>query len=263
MRGDDLQNTLRELLSQSLTEEKALPSDFSDKMSCYGALLLEWNERMNLTAITDPKEVVEKHFLDSLSPLKAIREALLLPKKGAAGAGAVDVPSLIDIGTGAGFPGMILAAALPDVQVTLLDSLTKRLTFLDAVKQELGLSNVTLVNARAEEAAHERAHRERYDVAVARAVAGLNVLLEYTGGYVKSGGKLFAYKGPRFAEELEMAKAAMKILSMKHAATIDASREGEERYIGVFEKTVSWDQKPATLQYPRKQSKIKHQPLSF
>ena len=147
------------------------PENLAEKLSVYLDMLREWNGRMDLTAVTDDEETVDKHFIDSLTGLKTglITEGV----------------SLIDVGTGAGFPGLVLAAARPDLQVTLLDSQAKRLSFLEAVGQALRLNNIRLVHARAEDGARRKELRERFDFAVARALAPLNILCEYLIPYVR------------------------------------------------------------------------------
>ena len=168
-------------LLSHLLEAQGTPADAVqlERLDVYARLLVEWNEKMNLTAITDPYGVTVKHMADSLQILP------LLP------AGAF---SLIDVGTGAGFPGVPVAVMRPDCRVTLLDGLNKRLVFLETVCRELGLNTVR-VHARAEEAARQSAHREQYDVATARAVARLPVLCEYCLPFVKVGGQFIAMKG--------------------------------------------------------------------
>ena len=159
----------------------------------YCQLLQEWNQRMNLTAITDDQGVAEKHFLDSLLPLTLWE----LPR------GA----RLIDVGTGAGFPAVPIKLLRPDIQITLLDSLQKRLTFLEAVCSQLGIQ-AELLHARAEDAGRDPARRERYDVATSRAVAGMDLLAEYCLPLVRPGGVLLALKGSGGAAEAQ-AGAAM------------------------------------------------------
>lgn len=215
-----------------------------DQFERYCSLLAEWNERMNLTAITEPKEVAVKHFLDSLAGGELLK--------------AAEGANVIDVGTGAGFPGVPLKIAFPEIRLTLLDSLQKRVTFLQEVTEQLGLAGVTCLHGRAEDAAHEGALREQFDVAVSRAVASLPVLLEYCSGYVKKGGIFMAYKGPGLEDELKEAEKAMKILHMKHKTTLRAQLPmGEfDHLVAIFEKNGN-----LSLKYPRKQSKIKKEKL--
>ncbi len=165
----------------------------------YHSLLAEWNEHMNLTGDTTFSSAIDRLYLDSLAPLAL---------EGAFPQGA----SLIDVGTGAGFPGLPLAIARPDLQVMLLDSLNKRLKFLSAVVEELGLTNVRLCHARAEDAGRDPAHRERYDRAVARAVAPLPVLCELLLPMVRPGGEMLCYKGPAAQEEWQAGQKAAHLV---------------------------------------------------
>lgn len=217
-----------------------------EQFETYCRLLVEWNEKMNLTAITEPREVATKHFLDSLAGWSELPLADGRPL------------SLIDVGTGAGFPGIPLKIAFPQVRLTLLDSLQKRVNFLQAVTDELELTDVTCLHGRAEDMAHEEGLREQFDVAAARAVAALPVLLEYCGGYVKKGGILMAYKGPGLEAELLEAEAALKVLKMRHRKTVRAQLPDDEldHLVAIFEKTGN-----LSLKYPRKQSKIKKEKL--
>lgn len=165
-----------------------------DKFAC---LLVEWNQKMNLTGITEPEEIVRKHFVDSLSLL-----------------GCVDMKEnacVIDVGTGAGFPGVPLLIARPDLKVTLLDSLRKRLTFLEAVLDEIGLS-AQLVHSRSEEAGRDPSYREQFDYATARAVAALPVLAEYCLPFVREDGSFIVMKGRDSAEEQAAATRAIPLL---------------------------------------------------
>lgn len=167
----------------------------------YYEILVEWNSFMNLTGITEYEEVVQKHFVDSLVLSKAID---------------VDqIESLIDVGTGAGFPGIPLKIAYPHLQVTLLDSLQKRIKFLDEVVNQLGLENVETIHGRAEDFAKPSMKRESYDVCVSRAVANLSSLSEYCLPYVKLGGCFIPYKSGKVDEELAEAKKAVFLLGGK------------------------------------------------
>ena len=219
-----------------------------EKLDIYARLLVEWNEKMNLTAITDPVGIAVKHFADSLTA------APLLP----------DGPfSLIDVGTGAGFPGVPLALLRSDCQLTLLDSLNKRLVFLETVCREVDLP-VTLIHARAEEGGQNPDLREKYDVACARAVAALPTLSEYCLPFVKVGGRFIALKGPDADRELEDARRGVGVLGGKivgvdalilPAQPMDGVEPMERRILRIDKVKHT----PAT--YPRHGSKIKKNPL--
>ena len=174
----------------------------SDKMLAdfqkYKEILVEWNQKMNLTGIEDEKEVFIKHFLDSIS---AVSKGYI--KNGM---------SLIDVGTGAGFPGMPLRISLPDLKVTLLDSLNKRVDFLKQVCDKLKINNVTAIHGRAEDFAKQKEYREQFDYVVSRAVANLTVLSEYCLPYVKEDGYFLPYKSGDIKEEAANSKKAVKIL---------------------------------------------------
>lgn len=168
----------------------------------YYEMLVEWNEFMNLTAITDYDEVMKKHFVDSLSLIKTYDVS--------------KEKSIIDVGTGAGFPGLALKIAYPNLQVTLLDSLNKRIKFLDEVIAELGLVGVQTVHGRAEDLAKPDKLREKFDLCVSRAVANLTSLSEYCLPFVKVGGEFISYKSEKINEEMEQAKKAISILGGKY-----------------------------------------------
>lgn len=165
----------------------------------YMNLMLEWNEKINLTAITEPKEVILKHFVDSLTIIKYLNKE----------------EKVIDVGTGAGFPGIPLNIMKNDCNYTLLDSLNKRITFLNEVINDLELKNINTIHSRVEEAGKNKKHRESYDIATSRAVASLNILLEYLLPLVKVGGKCICMKGSNVEEEIELAKNAIKVLGGK------------------------------------------------
>ena len=168
------------------------------QFSVYNEMLLDWNTRMNLTALTAPEDVAVKHIIDSLTAYDA---ALFDGAR-----------TLIDVGTGAGLPGIPLAVYVPHLTVTLLDALNKRVRFLTEVTAAMGLQNVRCIHARAEEAARTAEHRAAYDIAVSRAVARLPVLLEYTLPFVRVGGTLLALKGRAYAEEQKEARRAAEVL---------------------------------------------------
>lgn len=164
----------------------------------YYELLTEWNLRMNLTAITEYNDVMKKHFVDSLSLVRAYDLS-----------GCI---SVIDVGTGAGFPGLALKIAFPDLKMTLLDSLNKRIQFLDAVIADLGLSDIETVHGRAEDFAKPGKLRESFDLCVSRAVANLSTLSEYCLPFVKVGGEFISYKSEKIAEEMSKAQKAITLL---------------------------------------------------
>ena len=194
----------------------------AEQFQTYMELLLEWNEKMNLTAITDPDEVVEKHFLDSLTLLTWDKL-----KQGA---------KVIDVGTGAGFPGIPLKIMRPDIDLTLLDGTQKRLNFLGEVCTALKLS-ARRVHKRAEEAGLDKTMRERYDLAVARAVASLPVLAEYCLPLIKMKGHFIAMKGPGAAEGLKEAANALEILGSGDPQLLSLTLPGgEERSLVICQK---------------------------
>jgi len=194
----------------------------AEQFQTYLELLLAWNEKVNLTAITDPVEVVEKHFADSLTLLSHCKI-----RQGA---------KVIDVGTGAGFPGIPLKIMRPDLQLTLLDSLNKRLNFLGEVCSALGIE-AERIHKRAEEAGLEHRMRESYDVVTARAVAPLNVLCEYCLPLVKMKGYFLAMKGPGAKEELEQAENALEVLGGTDVELIPLSLpEAGERNIVMVQK---------------------------
>lgn len=238
-------------------EKKALLQDCCEKMGVslsegqleqfmtYLSLLLEWNEKMNLTAITEERDVVLKHFADCLSLVP------LLEWK-------ADM-QVIDVGTGAGFPGIPVKIACPAVKMTLLDSLQKRIGFLQEVASQLHLDGVTYVHSRAEDGGQNPAYREQFDLCVSRAVANLAVLAEYCLPFLKVGGRLAALKGPDAAAEVEQAAGALKKLGGRLVEIKDVEIPHTDlSHKLVFIEKVS----PTPKKYPRNAGKIKKEPLS-
>lgn len=215
-----------------------LTSEAAERLEIYGNMLLEWNEKFNLTAITEPEEVLYKHFYDCLLFFSAVPV-----QKNA---------KIIDIGAGAGFPSLVLKIARPDIDITMLDGLNKRITFLNAVLSELGL-NGTAEHLRAEEAGGDERYRERFDIACARAVASLNVLSEYCAPFVKPGGIFVSMKSGVVLEEAEGAKNAFKLLGLdKPEIIFKTLRENEKRSFIIAKKISQTPPK-----YPRTSAKIK------
>ncbi len=222
-----------------LQEYFSLTNEQVAKFEKYRDLLLEWNEKFNLTAITDPDEIEEKHFIDSLLACNYIDFS-----KG----------RLLDIGSGAGFPGVPLAIANPKLKVTLLESNGKKVTFLNEVKTQLDLDNVTVVNGRAE----DLKQRDYFDFVTARAVKQLNILAELTLPFVRVHGLLVAYKGSNAEEELNEAKSALRKLnsSVKFIKSYELPISKDNRKLLVISKA-----KPCQKKYPRNYSEIVKQPL--
>lgn len=187
----------KEKLTEKLREIQIDITDIQIKQFYdYMNLLIEWNQKINLTAIIEPDEIILKHFIDSLTINNEI-------KKG---------DKIADIGTGAGFPGIPIKILNPENEVVLIDSLNKRLIFLEEVINKLGLKNIITVHARAEEIGHNKMYREQFDIVTSRAVAKLNVLLEYMKPLTKIGGKCICLKGPNIEQEISEAKNALEIL---------------------------------------------------
>ena len=216
-----------------------LTDDMISKYDRYADLLKEWNEKINLTAITEKEEVIEKHFYDSLLLLKYIKEC----------------KTLADIGTGAGFPGMVIAIARSDIQVTLIEPTGKRCTFLNEVKKELELTNVEIINERAEDCVS--IYREIFDVVTARAVANLQILAELCIPFAKVNGMFISMKGSQGEEEALSAKHAFSELGAS-APIIekDDLLDGAKRIFVIGKKI-----KRTPMKYPRAYAKIKKKPL--
>lgn len=218
-----------------------LAQETADKYIKYMNLLVEWNDKVNLTAITEEQKIITLHFLDSITPV-----AKKLINKG---------DNVIDIGCGAGFPGLPIKFAEDGINLTLLDALAKRLKFIEEVLKETD-TQATLVHSRAEDGARDKKHREKYDVAVSRAVANMAVLCEYCLPYVKVGGKFIALKGPSVEEELKT--SAIKVLGGELEQVIDVEIPFEDlsHKIVVVKKV-----KPTPPQYPRKAGTPSKKPI--
>ena len=208
------------------------------QFAVYNEMLLDWNTRMNLTALTAPADVAVKHIIDSLTAYDA-------PLFDAAEA-------LIDVGTGAGLPGIPLAVYAPHIEVTLMDALAKRVRFLTEVTRAMGLTHTRCIHARAEEAARQKEHRAHYDIAVSRAVARMPVLLEYTLPFVRVGGSVLALKGRAYAEEAEEGKHAAQILGGGAIAARPVQLPGLDDVRAILSVV---KERPTPKTYPRRQIK--------
>ncbi|MDF2590618.1 MAG: methyltransferase GidB [Clostridia bacterium] len=215
-----------------------------DKFEVLKGLLIEWNEKINLTAITESNEVDIKHFVDSASCIATgyIR----------------DGSEVIDVGTGAGFPGLPIKILNDSLKVTLLDSLNKRIKYLEDVVNKLQLSNMKLVHSRAEDGGINKQYREKYDIALSRAVAAMNVLCEYCLPFVKVGGYFICQKGPSYKEELENAKNAIELLGgrIKEIKSYKLAYSDITHYVIIIEKV-----KQTPSNYPRKAGKPAAEPI--
>ena len=236
---------MKQILDKKLRDLSIeLNDDQKEQFIHFYKLLVEWNKVMNLTAITEPDEVVEKHFIDSLSIIKAVEMK--------------DIHTLIDIGTGAGFPGIPLKIAFPDIEITLLDSLNKRVKFLNTVIDELKLEKISALHGRAEDFAKKDDYREKYDICVSRAVANLSTLSEYCLPYVKIGGMFVPYKSGEIDEELNNSKKAVQILGGNIADVVKFQLPGTDigRSFIRINKT-----KNTPKNYPRKAGLPSKEPL--
>ena len=220
-----------------------LDDDKIKKLNLYGNLLIEWNEKINLTAITEPEDVLIKHFYDCILFFKN-----------------VEVPQgakIIDVGTGAGFPGLVLKIVRPDLKITLLDSLNKRINFLKDVIEKCGLFDIEAIHSRAEEGGKNPKYREQYDIACARAVAAMPTLLEYCTPFVKPNGLFVAMKGPSAVDEVAASNNAINLLKMAKPQIIcETLPNNDPRSFVVFKKISQTPPK-----YPRNSGNISKQPL--
>lgn len=235
----------RELLRKGLIDFKIdVDDNMLDRFEKYREVLVEYNKYMNLTGITEQRDVYIKHFLDSVAIFK--------------NGYIMDDISIIDVGTGAGFPGIPYKICNPNIKLTLLDSLKKRINFLKEVGSLIGFEDIEYIHGRAEDFGQNLNYREKYDIATARAVASLPVLLELCVPYIKVGGFFICLKGPNVENEIEESKNAMKILGVKLVEKIDVQLPDEElkHNILVFKKL-----EKTTKKYPRKAGKPSKNPL--
>ena len=236
--------TADEFIAQLTEAGFALMEQQKQQFADYFQLLVSWNEKMNLTTLTDESDVYLKHFYDSLTP---ILYGLIKNEK----------LQLLDIGAGAGFPSLPMKILFPDLQVTIIDSLQKRINFLAQLTESLQLTGVTLLHGRAEDFGQDNKYRASFDIVTARAVARLNVLSELTLPFLKKNGVLLSLKAAKFDEELQDAKAAIATLGAKFETQIDFELpDGAERHIAVIRKT-----KETPKQYPRKAGTPAKKPL--
>ena len=239
--------TVQDIFAQRLALLDApVDARTAERLAGYHALLCAWNTRINLTGETSLETALSRLYMDSLAPLAV---------KGLFPAGS----SVVDVGSGAGFPGLPLAIARPDLTVLLVDSLGKRVKFLQAVIDAMGLTNVQAVHARAEDAAWDAAYRERFDIAVARAVAAAPVLLEYLLPYVRVGGHAVCYKGPAAEEELDSGARAARILGGGYLEAIPVPVPAEPEWQHCVLACVK--RRPTPAYYPRKAGLPAKEPL--
>lgn len=186
----------KEIKKQAKEIEVILSEEQLEKFYNFKDMLIEWNKKINLTTIIEPKEIIQKHFIDSLTISKYIHKN----------------SKIIDIGTGAGFPGIPIKIANEDIEIVLLDSLNKRIKYLNEVIEQLKLKDIKTIHYRAEEAGQNQEYREKFDIAISRAVAPLNILVEYLIPFIKVNGRCICMKGSNIQEELEKSKNAIKSL---------------------------------------------------
>lgn len=231
------------LLQSSLEIGIHLSSEQLEQFQIYYDFLLEKNRVMNLTTITEEKDIVIKHFVDSIALLKFV---------------SLNHGSVIDVGTGAGFPGIPLAILLPEISFVLMDSLNKRILFLEEVIKKCNIHNVKLIHGRAEDIARNLSYRESFDICVSRAVANMSTLLEYCIPFLKVGGKFISYKSGKVQEELEKSINAQRVLNCVHVDTIsfDLPYSDFHRSFILFEK-----ENHISKRYPRQAGKPKREPL--
>ncbi len=237
---------LKKILFDEISKLNISLSEYqAEQFICYFDLLIQWNKVMNLTGITEYKEVVQKHFIDSLSIVKAFDQEYFH-----------EGTSMIDIGTGAGFPGIPLKIAFPNLKITLLDSLNKRINFLNEVISSLSLDNIEAVHGRAEDFSKQTEYREKFNFAVSRAVSNLSTLSEYCLPFVKVDGYFISYKSEKADEELKMADNAIVTLGGKFEDKKDFDLYGNFRNLIIIKKV-----NPTPSKFPRKSGLALKKPL--
>ncbi len=230
-----------EIKLQALNNNIYLNEENIEKFYNYMKEIIEWNDKINVTAIVDEKEFIVKHFIDSLTAARKIE----------------DCKSIIDIGTGAGFPGIPLKLNYPNKKITLIDSVNKKLNVIKNITDKYNLNELEIIHTRAEDLAINKEYREKYDIAITRAVSNFSTIMEYMLPFVKIGGKAICMKGPNFQDELEESKKAIKILGGKieKIETVFINNEIERNLI-IVNKINS-----TPKQYPRGKGKPQKEPI--
>lgn len=219
----------------------SVDDDMLNKFYTYMKEIIAWNDKVNVTAITDEKMFIVKHFIDSLTVNKFVE----------------DKTNIIDIGTGAGFPGIPLKIINPNLKVTLIDSVNKKLNVIRDISEKINLTNLEIIHTRAEDLANNKEYREKYDVATTRAVSNLTTILEYMLPFVKIGGYAVCMKGPNYKEELEVARKAIEVLGGEYQFIEELNVNEElERNIIIIKKI-----KETPKKYPRGQGKPLKEPI--
>lgn len=233
-----------DLLRKGIESFNIIPTDeMVERFKVYSEMLVEWNKKMNLTNITEENEIITKHFLDSVS---CVQSGIEFSGK-----------KTIDVGTGAGFPGVPLKIAIPEIKLTLLDSLNKRVMFLNELMNKLGLE-CEIIHGRAEDYGKKHGYRESYDIVLSRAVANLSVLVEYTIPFAKNGGYLICQKGPGIFNETEEAKKAIEVLggNLKDIVSTKIYSGDFTHYLALIEKV-----RICPGKYPRKAGMVEKNPI--
>lgn len=239
MQKEEFENQIKEYAKEI---DILLNQEQINQFYLYMQILLEWNEKINLTAITKPEEIILKHFVDSITIAKYLKSNA----------------KIIDVGTGAGFPGIPIKIIREDIQVTLLDSLNKRINFLNEIIEKLELVQIQTIHNRAEEAGKSKKYRENFDIATSRAVANLSTLAEYLLPFVKQGGQVIAMKGATIEEELEASQKAIKVLGgkIKKIDTFCLPKSDIDRNVIILQK-----EKTTPAKYPRKPGTPAKEPI--